>query len=179
MMNDRLRRAAIALLSGFLFVASGPTLVVRADPSNDSLGEVAIVEVIAQPAKRGSFARLSLRFDSSGTSSTRVVRVETAQGELGEFWFHGGRTHADNSPAGPGAAPGPLLAPTSPTLPLAPHEEVRLDTHHLHLMLGPLKRDLREGDLIEVTFFFEGGWSTTIPVHVHERAQTTGKRPSG
>ena len=166
MVDKGFGKAAVTALLGLFLTVSVPAPPAWTDPISDNLGNMALKDATAEPAKKGEFANLILRIENAGVTSARVVRVETAEGERGEFRFHGDQSHShDRSEKSP--AEGPRLAPSSTALPLAPDEEARLDTHHIHLVVGPLKRDLKEGDIIEVTFTFDEGWSTTIPVHVH------------
>lgn len=155
------RASELATVCALLVVASWPATTVRADPAQDSLGEIDIRDAVAEPAARGSFVNVSFRLENSGARTVRVTRVVTSDGEPGEFQFHGNRPHGSGATA-------PRLAPMSPGLPIPPDEETRLDSHHLHLAVGPLKRDLREGDTLEITFTFDDGVATTIPVHVHK-----------
>lgn len=165
----RRRASELAALCGFAIIASWPAATIRADPAQDSVGEVEIRDAVAEPAGRGGFTNVSLRLENSGARTVRVTRVATVDGEPGEFRFHGNRPHGSG-------ATGPRLAPASPGLTIPPGEEARLDSHHLHLAIGPLKRDLREGDTLEITFTFDNGITTTVPVHVHKEAPS--KQPS-
>ena len=164
------RASELAAVCGLAIVASWPATTVRADPAQDSVGVVEIRDAVAEPASRGGFTNVSLRLENSGPTTVRVTRVATADGELGEFQFHGNRPHG-SGPAGP------RLAPTSPVLPIPSDEEAPLDSHHLHLAIGPLKRDLREGDTLEITFTFDNGITTTIPVHVHKQSPRKEQSP--
>ena len=62
------------------------------------------------------------------------------------------------------AAPGSMLH--TDVFSLGPGEQASFNNGRFRLMLGPLRRDLTEGDVIEVTFAFDQG-STVVPVHVH------------
>lgn len=156
---DIQRHIAVAFLA---FAASA--LEATADPISDSVGEVLVLDAVTEPAPKGSYASVSLRIENGGMSPVTVIQVETAQGEPGEFRFHGSQPHPHAASA-KSARPSMVLRNIS----IAPGEEVALDTHHLHLFVGPLKRDLRNGDVLELTFVFEGGWSVALPVHVHAK----------
>lgn len=142
------RQTRTLLLAGLVWWAAPHGT--KADVITDVAGEVSIADLGIEPASKGAFAAVSFRLENAGSSRIRVARVETDLGERGAFDVHAGSVgsvHSDGFSLGPG-------------------EEVSFDGQSTRLLLGPLKRDLAEGDVVDVTFTFDM-WSTTIPAHVH------------
>ena len=130
---------------------------VKADRISDETGDIAIIDAAVDPAKRGAYTNLHLRIENSGPKTVTLKSVETKLGERGSFDVHAGRgsVHSDSFSLGSG-------------------EQLSFDDGRFRLTLGPLKRDLNEGDVVEVTFTFDS-FAMIVPVHVH-RDLTPAKR---
>lgn len=121
----------------------------KADRITDVSGKVAIIDLAVEPARKGGFAEMSVTIENNSSASVRITRVETTQAEPGSFDYHGraGSIHSHEFTIGAG-------------------EQVHFDKENAKLVIGPLRRDLAEGAVVDVTFTFDA-WSTTIPAHVH------------
>lgn len=140
-------------------LASGP---VRADRISDASGDVAIIDAAIEPARRGAYTNIHVRIENSGPKTVTLRTVETKLGERGAFDVHAGSgsmLHSDSFSFGPG-------------------DQVSFDSGRFRLTLGPLKRDLKEADVVEVTFVFDT-WSSVVPVHVHADPAQKSRRGGG
>lgn len=120
-----------------------------ADRITEIAGDISIVDAAVEPARSGGTTDIRVTFENKGSQRARVVCVETTSGERGTFDFHAGSGSVHSS-----------------GFTLEPGELTVFDGNRARLLLGPLKRDLKEGDVVELTFRFDF-WSATIPTHVH------------
>lgn len=127
------------------------TGAVVADKISDASGDISIIDAAAEPAARGTYTNIHVQLENSGSKSVTLRSVETKLSEQGAFDIHAG--------------PGSTLHQSAFTL--GAGEQARFANGSFRLTLGPLRRDLKEGDVVEVTFTFDT-WSTAVPVHVHE-----------
>ena len=141
-----------------LLLAGALTLLIAAAPAaadniTDVVGDIAIADTAIEPALRGAYADVRFRIENNGTTKIRLTSVETQLGERGVFDVHAGSgsVHSDGFSLGAG-------------------EQAKFDKGGARLTLGPLKQDLKEGEIVELTFTFDR-WSTVIPVHVHAASQ--------
>ena len=147
----------VMLAAAFALPSFGGDRALAGEVSDES-GEISIEVAAVELAREGSFAGLHLVIENSGERTVRVMRVSTDLGELGGFDVHSGSgsVHSDGFSIGPG-------------------EKLTFGKTGRQLRIGPLKRDLREGDVVKLTFTFDR-WSTTLPVHVHARPGTAERR---
>lgn len=141
------RLSLVRFLAAFLGLIA--TDVVRADRISDATGDIAIIDAAIEPAKRGAYTNVYVRIENGGSKTVTLKSVETKLGERGAFDAHAGSGsfHSDSFSFGPG-------------------EQVSFDGARFRLTVGPLKRDLNEGDVVEITFTF-GAFAMLVPVHVH------------
>ncbi|WP_262032563.1 copper chaperone PCu(A)C [Microvirga sp. Mcv34] len=146
--RSKLSAGVLVILAG---AASHP---VAADKISDIAGEIAIVDTAIEPAARGSYTDVVFRLENKSSTKIRMTRVETKLGERGAFDVHAGSgsIHSDGFSLGAG-------------------EWATFNKDNLRLKLGPLDRELKEGEVVELTFTFDR-WSTVVPVHVHAAPQS-------
>lgn len=148
----------IAKLSRCLGLAAALTLSspegdrALADRISDASGEISIESAALLPAPKGAYADLLFTMENGGATTVRVVKVTTELGEPGEFDVNAGSGSVHSDGFSLGAA-----------------EKVSFSDKGGRLRTGPLKRDLREGDVVKLTFTFDRS-SATVPVHVHKEA---------
>lgn len=121
----------------------------RADRISDVSGEISITDATVEPARRGAYTNIHAQVGNGGPKTVTLKSVETKLGERGAFDIHAGLGSVHND-----------------SLSLSSGEQASFDDGRFRLTLGPLQRDLNEGDVVEITFTF-GTFEMLVPAHVH------------
>lgn len=143
------KRFALLWSAGLAIAVALPLAAAVAEGITEITGDISILDAAVEPARSGATTDIRVTFENKGSRRVRVVCVETASGEQGTFDLHArsGSIHSGG-------------------FTLEPGEQTVFDGDRARLLLGPLKRDLNEGDVVELTFRFDF-WSATVPAHVH------------
>lgn len=119
------------------------------DGVSDEAGDITIIDATVDPARRGAYTNVHGRLENRGQQAVTLRSVETPLGERGSFDLHAGRSSIHTGFLGIGGG-----------------EQVNFDDERFQLVLGPLQRDLNEGDMVEVTLTFDA-FAMRVPIHVH------------
>ena len=139
-----------------------------ADDRNASSGDIAIEGVAATPAKAGEATRVTFTVENHGSERANVTGLRLATGEPSRVLGFLGTSHS--APIG--------------SIPIGPGERFRLDGRTAWIDVGPLKSDLRVGDVLPAALVV-GGFETPVDVHVTAPPSAPGSlgaavpRPSG
>jgi copper(I)-binding protein len=150
--TGRWRCAAWLIAIGFLAVLLFPLASHPAQATggvSDEAGDITIIDATIDPARRGASTHVRGHVENRGSRTVTLQSIETTMGERGSFDLHAGRGSIHTASLSIGAG-----------------EQVSFDDDRFRLALGPLLRDLSEGDVVEIKLTFHT-FELRVSIHVH------------